>query len=223
MGEIFNITHDDGTLDEYDSFANPTDLAADPAAALADTANGLEVTIDDTDNTYCRKDFVQLAEAAYRLRIYVDPNTLTMGGFNNLILLALRKDTSNRLLVYLQWDGASYEIRVRLLDDNGDWQNTSYYDIDDVQHYIEILVQHAASSGSEDGFLILWLDDEQKVELDELDLYTRTKPNSALVGAATGTHADTSGTFYLDEFVLRDDDHKIGPLAAAPLGFAGIF
>ena len=45
-----------------------------------------------------------------------------------------------------------------------------------------------------------------------LDLYARSKPDRAQLGAINGIDASTRGTLYLDEFVLRNDATEIGPV-----------
>jgi len=215
LGEVFNIRHETD-LSEYDStVVDGGDLSQDAAAALGGTSGGLKCVLDDTNVIYGHKDFVQLAGTAYRYRFYVDPNGLTMANWDNFMLCALRDGGSTRSDVFLQRDNAShYEIAAFVLDDTSTWQSTSYYDVTDAEHYVEILVQYASSDIASDGSLTLWIDGAQQEQVGSLDIYDVSQPQDADLGAVFGIDAGTSGTFYLDELVLRDDNTEIGPYSA---------
>jgi len=221
MSLVFNITHDDGTLDAYNSFANATDLSAEAAAALADTPYGLQTTIDSTANTYGQKDITQLTSTAYRFRIYFDPHTLTMANGDSFVIAYILTGTSGRAQIRLTHDGSNYKIFARLKDDSASYRETAEYTITDDPHYIEVLCQYATGAATNDGILTLWIDGAQQETITNIDLYNLTKPDTARLGAVASVDAGTSGTIYSDEFVLRDDDTEIGPITMA--GFAAIF
>ncbi len=107
-----------------------------------------------------------------------------------------------------------------LYDDNLSSQTLGPYDISDAEHYVEVLVTYASGPSANDGVMTLWVDGSQQGTDTTLDLYNTTKPNEARLGAVVGIDSGTSGTFYLDEFVLRDDDTEIGPVSGGgvPIG-----
>lgn len=221
MSQIFNITHDAGNLDEYDSLVNAVDLSAETAAAMANTPYGLQVLINSTAATYGQKLFTQITTAAHRFRFYFDPNTLTMASGTNHRICRLNQGSNERTEIGLAYDGTNYEIRVHTYDDGLTGHATHYHNITDEPHYIEVLVQYATGAAANDGSLTLWVDGAlQEIEAN-LDIYNISKPDRAQLGAVDGVDGTTSGTSYFDEFVLRDDDTEIGPVT--PAGFAAIF
>lgn len=223
MAQIFNITHDDGTLDEYDSLENATNLSAETAAAMADTAYGLQVLIDSTTATYALITFTQFTSAALRFRFYLDPNTLTIDDGDMFTILHMFQSDSSRVVLQLRYDSPNYRVRAGVRLDNDNWETTAYYNITDLPHYIEVLLQYATGPNDDNAELTLWVDGAQQENKTDLDIYDITKIDRARFGAPFQLDPNTEGTFYLDEFVLRDDDTEIGPVAAAPLGFASIF
>lgn len=223
MSEIFNITHDAGNLDEYDSLQNPADLAAEADAAMADTAYGLQVTITPTDNAYGELAFTQLTTSAHRYRFYIDPNTLTMAGGNKFTVVRFNDDGNQRYEVEIYYDGGNYKLHARARDDSETNQSTDWYTITDAEHYVEVLVQYASAHDANDATLTLWIDGVQQEHKTGLDIYNMSKPDKTKFGPSAGLDAGTEGIFYLDEFVLRDDATEIGPVGVAALGFAGIF
>ena len=215
MAETFNIELE-ADLSEFTSTVTDSgDLSQSAAAALAGTSGGLLCLIDDQASIYGQKDFVQLAGASYRLRFYIDPNGLAMANGDDFQVCRLTDGVSSRLQVWLRYDGASHEMRSRIFDDNGTWTATSNYNITDEPHYIEVLVTYATGGAANDGIMALWIDDLLQQQIATLDLFSTGQPDEAKLGAVSNLDAGTSGTFYLDEFVLRDDDTEIGAVGGA--------
>jgi len=46
---------------------------------------------------------------------------------------------------------SGYWVKARQQDDNWAWRDTAYYAITDALHYVEVLVEHAASAVADDG------------------------------------------------------------------------
>jgi hypothetical protein len=220
MAEIFNIQLETD-LSEFDStVTDGGDLSQAVAAALAASSGGLSCLIDDTNSIYGQKNFTELTSVAYRFRFYVDPNSLTMAGSDDFQICRILNSSNGRCQAWLRYDGSSYEIRARVIDDSLTWNATSNYDISDAEHYVEIQVQYATSDVASDGTLTLWIDGAQQELITGLDIYDISKPDNARLGAVSDIDAGTSGTLYLDEFVFRDDTTVIGPVAYA--GFFGL-
>jgi len=215
VSEIFNIQLE-VDLSEFDSTVTDAgDLSQSAAAALAATAGGLSCLIDDINLIYGQKDFTQLTPQYYRFRFYVDVNTLNVASY---LTVCLFRAAANSLVALIL--NSSQHIYVRYRDDPGTWRNTLTTDISTGEHYIEVLVQYASSAVASDAIITFWVDGAQIDQDTGLDIYNLAKPTNARLGA-TAQGAANAGTHYLDEFVLRDDDTQIGPVA--PAGFATIF
>jgi len=211
VGEVFNVTHNGGSLAEYDAtVTDGGDLSADAAAAMAGSGYGLRAVIDDTSALYGRVDF-SLSSSEFRYRFYFDPNGVSMGNGDEFRLVDFCDSGSIRQFVDVEYSGGAYNIRAQIVDDGGGWDTTGNQAITDAPHYIEVLVEYASSSVASDGRVTLWIDGVQEAQVTGLDIYDVSKPDQARMGAAQGLEATTSGTIYLDEFVLRDDDTAIGP------------
>ena len=211
MGEVFNVTHNAGNLSEYDATATDGgDLSADAAAAMAGSGYGLQAVVDDTSALYGQVN-VSLASAAFRYRFYFDPNGVSMGNGDEFRLVDFCDGGSVRQFVDVEYSGSAYNIRAQVVDDVGGWDTTGNQAITDAPHYIEVLVEYASSNVASDGRVTLWIDGSQEGQITGLDIYDVSKPDRARMGAVQGLEGTTSGTIYLDEFVLRDDDTAIGP------------
>jgi hypothetical protein len=211
-GSLVNLRHETD-LSEYDSLvADGGDLSQSASAALAGTAGGLQLTVDDTSAIYGTKTFDRLVGRAYRFRHYVDPNGLVMPNGAQVSLAQMR--THRNILItrlrYFTTEG--YQLYVRYVDDNGIWRSTSLVPISDGEHSIEVLVEHASSAMANDGQISCWVDGvlrDRDSGLDLYDLYKR--PYQLRMGAPWVSSASINGTLYLDEYVLRADDLEIGP------------
>lgn len=225
MGEVFNIRHETD-LSEYTSTQTDSgDLSQSESAALAGSAGGLLCTIDDQNAIYGEKTFTELSNGAYRFRFYVDPNGLTMASADGFVCAWLLNGSSNRALIIFHYDGSNYDVFLRVYDDAVSTNDTAYYDISDSEHYIECRITYASSAEASDGTAELFIDGVSQEELTGLDLYDLSEPDKARLGACYGVDVGTSGTLYLDEFVLRDDATEIGPVSssvAVPVISAGI-
>jgi len=210
MSEVFNI----GLETDLSEFTSTTGVSQSGAAALAGTSGGMSVAVTDTSDRYGLKSFTQLTSSAYGSRFYFDPNGLTMLDYHLFQLCRILAGGSARTIVELYYL-SGYKLRVQTQDDSYSYNPTSYYDLTDAEHCIEFLVQFATSAVASDGFLKLWIDDVLKETVSNLDIYDASKPDSGRLGAVTGLDSGTSGTFYLDEWVLRDDDTYIGPISGA--------
>lgn len=209
MAKIFNIQLETD-LSEFDStVTDGGDLSQDAAAALAGTSGGLSCLIDDTTLIYGQKDFTQLTSQYYHFRFYLDVNTLNVA--NYLFPAAIRTAGANLIVASLNSDQHLY---IRYRDDAGTWFNTATANVSTGEHYIEVLVQYASSAIASDAIITFWVDGVQIDQDTGLDIYDLAKPDNARLGASA-ISAGSSGTHYLDEFILRDDNSQIGPVPTA--------
>ena len=217
IGELFNITHDDGTLDEYDSLTDPdSDLSATAAAVMGGSVYGMSVIIDDQVACYGTKLQAAPSSGKFRLRIYIDPNTLAMNDWeeftfvfcrsiyaptgNSMWGLSLRDHTANQFAVY-------WTIR----DDGGGDALREFVLISDAPHYIELYFTQASDALANDGSAQWWVDGVQQTGVAAFDNYDVFAGFDRFrVGACSGVDSGTSGTFYLDEFIANDTGKYIG-------------
>lgn len=210
MAELINVELE-ADLTDWTSTSG-TGLSWSAAAGLAATDGGMAVAVTNTSARYGIKTFAQISSSYCRFRLYVDPNSLTMASADSFQLCRLLDGANGRIQIVLRYDGASYEIRLRAMDDAAAWPTTSYYDILDTAHYIEAQLAYASGAVASDATLDLWIDDVHKEQVAGLDIYDIGKPDRIWVGAVAELDAGTSGTFYVDEIVVRDDDTEIGAI-----------
>jgi len=207
--EVFNIQHE-SDLSEYTStVTDGGDLSQSAGAALANTAGGMQAVLNDTTAIYGEKTFDQLTSTSYRYRHYVDPNGLTMGTADQFFMCQITRSGNQRSATRLSYSPGTYFVSAHTINDAAAGEATNNYPITDAEHYVEVLVEYASGSAASDARLTLWIDDVQKQQVTGLDIYNLSKPDAGRLGAM-GVDATTSGTFFLDEFVLRDDGTYIG-------------
>lgn len=207
MTELFNITHDDSTLDEYDAtVTDGGDLSAG-APGLAGTTAKMEALVDGTGGIYGQKDFTSPASNKVRFRFYIDPNGLEMGVDEGFDLCDIFDGTGGRVLTRLIFAGGNYRIYAGVVDDAWAVNYTSEYTITDDEHYVEVYVQGLPGTGS----LELFIDGVSQETISNLDNDTRFGGfDNIRMGAIEGLDVGTLGTFYLDELKANDDGSEIG-------------
>jgi hypothetical protein len=224
MAEIVDIGHE-VDLSEYDSTATDSgDLSQAGGAALASTSGGLSVVVDDANIIYGQKDFVRLSGTSYRVRVYLDPNGFSMSDGDHLIVCQLNNSGDYRMRIGLSLSGASYQVRAQVYDDGGSSDTVGPVTISDAEHYIEVLVTYASGADAEDGVITLWVDGGQEDTDTTVDLFTRLQPDGVQLGALNFIVGTPTGTLYLDELVVRDDNSEIGAVSVGgiPIGAIAI-
>jgi len=208
---ILDIRHE-VDLSEYDLLVGSSGLSASVQAALAGTAGGLAVSIDDLSSHYGEARFASLAAPAYRFRFYVDPNGLGMVDWKNFIIARTRSGWVDLQWIQLRYRNGIYELRLVVRDDSGVTHYSGYYVIADAEQRVEVLVRNASRADAADGLAALFVDGVQVMQIVSLDLYDPgRRPDKLLLGAVWGVDAGTLGTLYLDELVVREGESEIGP------------
>jgi hypothetical protein len=208
-----DLRHEAG-LGEYDRLTDSDrDLAQRDSAALAGTAGGLRVTLNDRTTAYGLKSFARPAGGAYRFRYYLDPNSVVMPNSGQVATVQLFGE-GRSLVTRLRYStSAGYLVNVGYRDDNATWRTTATTAISDAPHMIEVLVEYASSATAGDGRVSYWVDGVLSDRDTGLDLYaTSNRPNQLRLGAVWVNSPNVDGAFYLDEFALRDDGAEIGPV-----------
>lgn len=213
MGEVFNITHDADNLDEYDAIVTDGGDLSTGTPGLAGTTAKMEALIDDTNSLYGEKS-VAFSTSDFRLRVYVDPNTLAMDnaeGFTFCRSFDLVGGLYNSLIIiYLRYDGSSYEIGAGTYDDVGGEEWGGPFDVSDGPHYVEFYAERSATVGR----VRVWIDGVAKWDtgagLDNYDLFAAQ--DAIRFGSYFFNGTPGPGTVYLDEFLANDDGGEIGPV-----------
>jgi len=169
--------------------------------------------VDDTNAIYGQVDFTTLTSSVYGFRFYLDPNELTIGSGDSFVVGYVLNGTSGRAQVRLTWNGSNYRIYARVKVDDTTYAETSEYTISDAVHFVEVLIEYASGASANDSAMTLYIDDVQQQQVTGLDIYDITKPDRFRLGAVASLDSGTSGTFYLDELVFRDDGVHIGGFA----------
>jgi hypothetical protein len=184
------------------------DLSVSPAAALVGS-QGLQALIDDVQAIYVTDDTPN-AEPRYRARFYFDPNSLVMAGTDaHYIFKGFAGTSAEVVRMEIRPSGASYQLRLGLVDDGTTWTLTGWFTISDAAHFVELDWRAATAVGTNDGGLTFWIDGVQQINITGVDNDTR-RVDRARLGALAGIDAGTSGTYYFDAFESRRQTY-IGP------------
>jgi len=213
MAELLNITHNDGTLDEYDCvIIDGGDLSAD-TPGLAGTTAKMEALVDDTTSIYGEKTFTWNTRF-FRLRYYIDPNGYTQDTGSGVDVVTGHDEWGGiKFENSLRWNGSNHTIEADVEYEGGTY-TTAGYVISDDEHCIEVLWTRATSDVAADGELKLWIDDVLKETISNIDLYDEDRWDRIRVGVQY-PDANDDGTIFLDEIVANDDGSEIGPISAA--------
>jgi hypothetical protein len=150
----------------------------------------------------------------FRLRFHWDPNSLSMASGDNFDFgVRLQASPGSRWLVF-QWFRSSTgdRIRVWFRRDDGTSYGGSFVGISDEPHFIELRYQRSTSTWAIDGEIEVFIDGVSVIFFGNQDIFDDFQNiNRVRLGVNGSVDAGTLGTFYLDEFTLRDDDIPIGP------------
>jgi hypothetical protein len=148
-----------------------------------------------------------------RARFYFDPNSITMANNTAHYLFYGYTGTSTVVLrVEFGFTTASgYRLRVAMSNDSTTFTNSSWVNITDATHVIELDWQAATAAGANNGKVDWWLDGTQQTGVSGIDNDTR-RIDRVRLGAVSGVDATTNGTLYFDAFESRRSTY-IGPIA----------
>ena len=219
MAIIVDIDHDDNTLNEYDA---TTGVIASFGAKLAGSVAGLRLIINNTNARFGEFDFTQLTGTNMRTRFYLDPNALTMAANNGFAMLEIMDGTTELGRVQLAYVSSQYTIETFWTEDSTALTAGPTGTITDAEHYVEVRWQRATNASSNDGVVELFIDGVSQGSTSTFDVSTIAQPSRIRFGSPVGLDAGTSGTFHLDELVIRDDDTEIGASTSTPVTPASV-
>ena len=137
---ILDIGHETD-LSEYDRIAaDGGDLSQSSAAALANSAGGMQVRIDDQVALYGDVDFATIVSSAFRFRFYFDPNGLSMNNRNSFVVSRIMDGNTARYWINLSYNGDNYEIQLGIRDDSGAVQYSPSLPVTDREHSLQVLI-----------------------------------------------------------------------------------
>lgn len=209
MAELFNITHKDDDLNEYDTtVTDGGNLSTSAAAALAGTNFGLSALINDTNAIYGQKNFT-LTTSVIRFRFYLDPNGVDVATadnkeFNVIVLYDTAESHADFQLRLGQIAASGFNLDIRTRNNDFSWDASSKINITDAPHLIECSITSAGASE-------LFIDGVSSATITGTDISADfNQLDKIRIGASGGIDAGASGTIYLDELVANDDGSEIG-------------
>lgn len=210
-----NLDHEQGDFSQYSYVdTDRDDLTVSPRAGLAGTDYGLSILVDDSHRAYA---YVALETASttglVRVRFYIDPNSLGMDHLAQVSFLYLLNSdgvTSFALMKLMRINGR-YLLRGVMVDDNGVHRETGVWPITDEPHLVEIQVRRASNAASNDATFETWVDGVRKTTMTGVDSYEKFFSFQYASFGLNGIAGAVSGTYYLDEIVLKDESGEIGP------------
>lgn len=214
MGELFAI-HAETNLTEFTSTAtNGGDFSWSAAAALAGTSGGLSFLVNDSNAQYGYKSFAATGEL--RFRLYINYNSLAMDAgeyFDTIWLVNAASD--GRYNIYF----GSNEDRLLTLyatNDSGGWDNVGAITLaSGTNCYVEFYLKCATAPGANNGIARAWVNGVLACEKTNIDNDSQSDDMTGIYFGKDDLSGTISGTFYMDEIVLRNDSTEIGPVAAA--------
>ena len=203
-----------GDLTGFSATTGSGDLSVGAAGAMAYTANGMSVLIDDTDE---HSGHLSLAGISNEIgfRFYFDPNTYTNVAWSDGILARFVLSNAPWRAIEVQYGrnpaGPLRYIRLRMYTDAGGTSDTSWYAITDAPHWIEIYAKRSTGAGDNNGEGTLYIDSVAKETESGIDNYDAWALKATLRFGIYAVTASTGGTVFIDEIVVRDDAQLIGP------------
>jgi len=215
MAEIFSDNFNSGAWSagwDDDSHVDGTDLSVSDTAALGDSAYGLLFNIDDQTDIYLYEGLSAPGSGIVRFRTYFHPHTLTMANNDEFHFLDLVLSGAPWLLVSLRLkyvSGTGYQLVTAVYNDAG-ILDTNVTTVSDAEHYVEVECVQASGAAANDGTFEVWLDSVSLEDWAGVDVYDAFDDLSYIWYGLDQLDAGTSGTFFMDEFVINDDGNEIG-------------
>jgi len=210
---IASIDHETGNLTQYTSTTGTVSVTG--AAALASTSYGLSVLIN---STAYKIGFKSLNEkpTTVRARFYFNPNSITAPTDDSFDMFAFQQDDVTYYdfaYVYMAWNATDgYYLYAGYETDDLTGHDGNHKIISNASHYTEITVTQAATSISSDGTFQWWIDGISQESITGIDNYNlMSDQNIRIKIGAWNFGAAWSGTIYIDEIIVSDNDSPIGP------------
>jgi hypothetical protein len=219
MTLLYDIDFEGGDLTEWTgtSGGGVTDttsaFSVTAGAALAGTNYGLAVTANGSTAAQGYHYPINSTSGVIRARFYIDPNGVTMTSGTLITIFNCYNASVVIMVVQLFYNSTyGYGIYFRAYDDAaGTNQIGPFYDnFGDEPHYIEVLMTRASTTSSNDGVSQIWIDGTSVGSVTNLDNNTRFNEFDWYYFGKVVNADGATGTFYLDQLIIRDDNTAIG-------------
>jgi hypothetical protein len=210
---VFADSFESGGLDAWSaSQTDSGDLSVSDAAALAGSRRGMQALVDDTAGLFVQDD-TPVDGRRYRARFYFDPNGFDPGVALNhrrtRIFIGFEEAPTRRLFaVVLRLLNGQYALMGRARRDDNSQADTSFVDITDAPHFVEVDWRSASGPDALDGSFDLWIDGNPAGSLAGVDNSVSGLDFVRL--GALSVKAGASGVLRWDQFQSRRET-PIGP------------
>ncbi len=146
-------------------------------------------------------DLIPNDEYFYYGQFLLDPNGVNISGDADRIrIMQGRNDTTFPFIVLLRDVGASYQIRLRISNDDGSYSDTAFWPITDAVHTIGVEWMADTSDGAGDGYGALYIDGTLMETQSTVDNDTM-RVDKVLLGITSRMDGMIfTGTMYMDKF-----------------------
>lgn len=232
MAEVWHITHDANDWSEYDSGVPPggSKVALSVASALGGSVYGLAVDVTASGISDIEKDISGISDSAttvrFGFRLNLNGIVLTASSAETLFFLKPGPGESFSDGIWLRENGSGgFNIEVNTVDDDTSDRDINSATLPNGDITIEVVWDKPASTSSNDGVCTIYVNGVSSASVTTLDNFDNFEVltgspspdnNFVLNLGESGGGAD-SGTLYLDEFIIRDDNTPIYPVP----GFSG--
>jgi hypothetical protein len=165
-------------------------------AALAGNY-GMQTVISSNQAQYVRDDS-PTNESRYNIRFSFDPNSISMRSGNMHEIFAAQSTGIDVYRIQFRYYGSSYQIRLEVRNNNGNYTTSSWFSLSDAPHTIAVNWS-ASAVGARNGSAQLIIDATSRDNLSIIN-NDSLRVNEALLGPLTGIDSGTRGTEYFDAF-----------------------
>jgi hypothetical protein len=211
---IFEDGFESGDLTRWSSASTGGgDVSVTGAAALANTAHGMQAVVNDTTGIYVLDDSPS-AEKHYRARFYFDTNGFDPGEaqshFRTRIFIAFDNAGQRQITVVLKRQSGQYSVQGRVRLNDGTRADTGFITIPAGENFVEVAWNRASRDGVSDGDFVLIVNGngESTITLTGLDNSAANVEFARLGAMSVKTGA--SGTLFFDQFESR----RVTPIGA---------
>ena len=175
---------------------------------------GLNLNVNDNNSLYVT-DQTPSALSHYRSRFYMVTNDLAMlEGDSFYLFQGLDSISSTFIRLEMRYSLGDYHVRGETQLDGGAWSSTPWTTIADGTHLLETDWRGSIAAGANNGYFKFWVDNSLTSSVRYLDNDTK-RVDSVRLGAVDGIDTGTRGSFYLDDYISRQESY-IGPDHAGP-------
>lgn len=215
-GYIVDMDWEEGDETDADGQYNGGNTTVSTGSSMEGTY-GTEINTTPSVRSSYTLNFA-LQRKKLRYRFWIDFNSLTMADGDRFTVLRFRTSSTSKIDVDIYKSGSNVYIQQRVLNDASSWIDTVDKLLPDEPTRIEGRVVAETWDGAADGISEFWVEGVKvsgcDYDIENFNTITGTAgPGSSgisnLEWGYYNPDASISGTFYLDELLIRDDDDPI--------------